>query len=61
MKTTATIATIMSEVSAFFTGAIDWIEQVVDVVTSNPLLLIMVVCMPVAGVAIGYLKRLIRL
>lgn len=52
---------LIASIGLFFTQAITWIGEVINLVTENPLLLIMVVCMPVAGVAIGYLKRLIRL
>lgn len=58
---TTTMATILESIGTFFTSAIGWLGQVLDVVVSNPVLLIMVVAMPVAGVAIGYLSRLIRL
>jgi len=56
-----TLSTILTDIGTFFTQAISWLGQVLDVVVSNPVLLIMVVAMPVAGVAIGYLSRLIRL
>lgn len=56
-----TLSTILTDIGTFFTQAITWLGQVLDVVVSNPVLLIMVVAMPVAGVAIGYLSRLIRL
>ena len=56
-----TLSTILTDVGTFFTSAIGWLGEVLDVVVSNPVLLIMVVAMPVAGVAIGYLSRLIRL
>lgn len=52
---------LIASIGLFFTQAITWIGDVIGLITENPLLLIMVVCMPVAGVAIGYCKRLIRL
>lgn len=52
---------ILDQIGGFFTEAIGWLGEVLSTVTSSPVLMIMVVCMPVAGVAIGYLSRLIRL
>lgn len=54
------MATIVSEIGAFFTGAIGWVGELVEMIGSNPLLLIMCVAIPVAGVAFGYLGRLFR-
>lgn len=51
----------MTTVGTFFKGAIGWVGDVCDVVTSQPLLMLLVVAVPIGGIAIGYLKRLIRL
>lgn len=56
-----TLESILTSVGTFFTQAIGWMGTALDTVVESPVLLIMVVCMPVAGIAIGYLKRLIRL
>lgn len=56
-----TLATVLESITTFFTSAIAWMGSVIQVVMENPMLLIMCVCIPIAGVAIGYLSRLIRL
>lgn len=52
---------ILTSIGEFFTQSITWLGDVLDVVTSNPVLLIMVIAMPVCGFAVGLLSRLIRL
>ena len=56
-----TVASVATDVGTFFTEAISWLGDVLDTVMSNPALFIMVIAMPVAGFAIGALRRLIRL
>ena len=58
---TETLATVLGYVGTFLTEALSWIGEVMTYVSSNPLLFIVVFGIPIAGVAIGYLKRLIRL
>lgn len=52
---------ILTSIGTFFTAAIGWLGEAIEVVVSNPVLLIMVVAMPIAGFAVGLLSRLIRL
>lgn len=56
-----TLSTFLSNVGTFLTSAIGWLSEVLDVVMANPALFVMVIAIPVAGVAIGYLGRLFRL
>lgn len=58
---TETLATVLGYVGTFLTEALSWIGEVMTVVSGNPLLFTVVFGIPIAGVAIGYLKRLIRL
>lgn len=51
---------LLNQVSAIVTEAISWIGDFVTVVTSTPLLLLFVT-MPLVGLGIGLLKRLIKL
>lgn len=55
------LTTALGYVGTFLTEALKWIGEVMTYVTSNPLLFVVVFGIPIAGVAIGYLKRLIRL
>ena len=55
------ISAILSSVGSFLTAAVGWMGDVIAFVSSEPILLLMVVLMPVGGFAIGGLRRLIRL
>lgn len=54
------MADFLSSVTTFFTQALAWVGQSITVVMNNPLLLVMVACMPIAGYGVGLLRRLIR-
>ena len=49
---------ILTSIGAVFTQAVDWMGELVTVITSNPVLIILCVAMPVIGFAVGLLKRL---
>lgn len=51
----------LTNIGTFFTQSITWLGNVLDVVTENPALTIMVLGMPIVGFAVGLLGRLIRL
>lgn len=51
----------LTNVGTFFTQAIAWLGTVLNTVTGNPALLVMVLAMPICGFAVGLLSRLIRL
>lgn len=55
------MSAFLTEIGTFFTQAITWLGDVLDVIVSNPALLVMVIAMPVVGFAVGLLSRLIRL
>ena len=59
--TEGAMAAVLTSIGTFFTQSITWLGEVLEVVSSNPLLLIMVIAMPVCGFAVGLLGRLIRL
>lgn len=52
---------LLTEIGTFFTKSVDWLGDVLDTVTTNPALLVMVIAMPICGFAVGLLSRLIRL
>ncbi len=56
-----TLSTFLTNVGSFLTAAIGWIGSVLNTVMDNPALFVLVLAIPIAGVAIGYLSRLIRL
>lgn len=59
--TTETVASIAGNIGEFFTEAISWLGEAIDVIVSEPLLMTMVVAVPLSGWAFGAIKRLIRL
>lgn len=56
-----TLDVFLTNVGSFFTAAIGWMGDALEVVSTNPPLMVMCLAIPIAGVAIGYLSRLIRL
>ena len=59
--TEGAMSAILTEIGTFFTQAVTWLGDVLDVIVANPVLLILVVAMPVCGFAVGLLNRLIKL
>jgi len=60
-ETTAmTLAQILEAITTIFTSIISWVGSVITMITSNPLILLFVV-MGVALIAVGVVKRLLRL
>ena len=55
------MSNFLTEIGAFFTQSVTWLGDVLDVVTQNPALMVMVLAMPIVGFAVGLLSRLIRL
>lgn len=61
MEGTATITTILQAVTTFVTQSINWVGSWVSTIVEQPLLLLPVVAIPVAGFGIGALRRLTKL
>lgn len=55
------MSAFLTEIGTFFTQSVTWLGDVLEVITSNPALLVLVIAMPVVGFAVGLLSRLIRL
>lgn len=55
------LSAMLGNVGTFFTEAIGWLGEVMDIISTNPILFTIVVAIPVAGVAIGYCSRLFKL
>lgn len=51
----------LSNIGTFFTQSMTWLGDVLDVVTNNPALTVLVLAMPICGFAVGLLNRLVRL
>ncbi len=55
------MSAFLTTIGEFFTQAITWLGDVLDTITENPALTVMVLAMPIVGFAVGLLGRLIRL
>lgn len=55
------MATFLSDVGTFFTQSVTWLGDVLDVIVSNPALLVLCIAMPIVGFAVGLLGRLMKL
>ena len=51
----------LGTIGDFFTQSITWLGDVLDTITANPALTVLVLAMPIVGFAVGLLGRLIRL
>lgn len=61
MEETSAMTAFLTTIGEFFTQAITWLGDVLDTITENPALTVMVLAMPIVGFAVGLLGRLIRL
>lgn len=55
------MTTLLTGIGSFFTQCVDWLGDVLTVITGNPALLILVIAMPVIGFSVGLLNRLIKM
>ena len=55
-----TIASILTSIGAVVTQAVSWAGDIVDFVVANPLVMVFV-AIPLVGLGIGMVKRLISL
>lgn len=60
MEPTSTLATILSDVSSIVTSALSWASSVVTFIIGNPIVMIFVL-IPLVGLGIGMVKRMISL
>lgn len=56
-----TMSSFLTEIGTFFTQAMTWLGDVLDVVVAHPALTVLVLAMPICGFAVGLLNRLVRL
>lgn len=55
------MSAFLTEIGTFFTQAVTWMGDVLNIVVENPALLVLVIAMPICGFAVGLLSRLIRM
>lgn len=61
MPEVVTMEAFLSNIGTFFTQSVTWLGDVLDIVTENPALTVMVLAMPICGFAVGLCRRLISL
>ena len=54
------MSTFLGNIGTFFTQSFTWLSDIVDIVTGNPALTVLVLAMPIVGFAIGIFNRLVR-
>lgn len=54
------LSNMLTDIGSLFTSAIGWMGEALNECMTNPALFVMVIAIPVAGVGIGYLNRLLR-
>ena len=55
------MSAFLTEIGTFFTQAVTWMGDILDIIVANPVLTVLVIAMPIVGFAVGLLSRLIRL
>lgn len=61
LETEATTMTeLLTDIGSFLTQATSWITTVAGWITATEFLKLMVIIVPLSGIGIGYIKRLIR-
>lgn len=55
-----TLSTMLTNVGTFITSAIGWVGDFLEPITSNPVLFTFVVAVPLVGLGVGLLNRMIR-
>lgn len=58
--TAVTLASILTDVGTIVTNALGWAGNVVDFVVDNPIVMVFVI-VPLVGLGIGMVKRMISL
>lgn len=59
-ETAVTLATILTDIGSVVTQAISWAGDVVDFVVARPLVMVFI-AIPLVGLGIGMVKRMISL
>lgn len=59
-ETATTFATILANIGTFFTQLISWFGDLAETIVSNPILFIFLVAVPVVGIVVGLILRLVR-
>lgn len=54
-----TLANLLSDVGSIFTAMVTWVQSVVNMITSNPIILVFVIFSLIFG-AVAMVRRLIR-
>lgn len=55
-----TLQTILSDVGVLVTQALVWMKSAATLVTNTPILTLFVIAVPLVGLGVGLLKRLIH-
>lgn len=56
-----TMSALLTDVGTFFTQAITWFGDIIEMVVSTPLLVLMVVAIPICGYVISKIRSLMSI
>lgn len=54
------MSAFLNNIGTFFTQTFTWMTDIVDIVTGNPALTVLILAIPVVSFAIGVFNRLVR-
>lgn len=57
--TTVTVASLLTGVGSVVTAAVGWVGDFAGAIADNPILLLGVVSVPLCGIGVGLIKRLL--
>lgn len=55
------MATIISSITSLVTGAISWTTSYLTLITGNDVLVLFCIALPLVGLGIGVIRRLVRI
>lgn len=55
------MANITTMITALVTAVIDWAEQYLALITGNDVLMLFCIAIPLVGIGIGVIKRVVRI
>lgn len=58
--TTVSVSSILGQVTTFVSNVIEWVGDYATVITEQPILMVMCIAVPLVGLGVGLLNRLIR-
>ena len=55
------MSTIITAITSLVTGAISWTTSYLTLISGNDVLMLFCICLPLVGLGIGVIRRLVRI